>query len=299
MAAGLAETVGGKLGGLKVRQFPDGETYVRIEEPVAGRNVVLVCTLHRPDDKLLPLAFAAATARELRASAVGLVAPYLAYMRQDRRFQSGEGITSAYFARLVSDMVDWMVTVDPHLHRRSALGEIYTIPSSVVHAAPLLSTWIAEHVERPLVIGPDAESAQWAAAVASGAGAPSVVLEKIRRGDRDVEVRLPSLDQWHGYTPVLVDDIISTARTMIEATRKLRDSGFAAPVCIGVHGVFAADAYEDLLEAGARNVVTCDTIPHRSNRIRIGPLLAAELSGHLKSSASGAGNPPRANLPPA
>lgn len=298
MAERLAGTVGGSLGGLRVRQFPDGETYVRIEEAVAGRDMVLVCTLHRPDDKLLPLAFAAATARDLGAARVGLVAPYLAYMRQDRRFQPGEGITSTYFARLLSGAVDWIVTVDPHLHRRSGLGEIYSIPASVVHAAPLLSAWIAEYVPHPLVIGPDAESEQWAAAVASGAGAPSVVLQKVRRGDRDVEVRLPPLDRWRGYTPVLVDDIVSTARTMIQATRELRAGGFDAPVCLAVHGVFARGAYEELRESGVREVVTCDTIPHPSNGIGLGPLLATEIRGHMSGSGSpllpgGSGSLPR------
>jgi ribose-phosphate pyrophosphokinase len=262
-------------GDLTLRRFPDGETYVRIASPVRDRDVALVCTLDHPDDRMLPLLFTAATARDLGATSVGLVAPYLAYMRQDRRFVDGEGVTSAYFASLLSRAFDWLVTVDPHLHRRTSLGEIYTIPSKVVHAAPRVAAWIREHVRQPLLIGPDAESAQWVAAVAEAAGAPSIVLEKVRRGDRDVSVSVPEVDRWRGHTPVLVDDIVSTAKTMIETLGHLRRLALAPPVCIAVHAVFAPGAYGELLATGAERVVSCDTIPHPSNDISLAHELAA------------------------
>ena len=250
-----------------LRRFPDGETYVRVDTPVGGRDVSLVCTLDRPDDKVLPLFFLAATARDLGARSVGLIAPYLAYMRQDRRFADGEGVTSAYFASLISKSFDWVVTVDPHLHRRASLGEIYSIPSEVVHAAPRVAAWIRARVRQPLLIGPDGESGQWVAAVAEAAGAPSIVLEKVRRGDRDVSVTVPDVERWRDHSPVLVDDIVSTAKTMIETIGHLERAGLPAPVCIGVHAVFAPGAYDELRAAGAARVVTCNTIPHTSNEI--------------------------------
>ena len=75
---------------------------MRIDTPVRGRCVVLAGSLHQPDEKTLPLLFAADAARELGAAQVGLVAPYLAYMRQDRRFEPGEAVTSRSYARLLS-----------------------------------------------------------------------------------------------------------------------------------------------------------------------------------------------------
>ena len=257
-----------------LHRFPDGETYVRVEMPLAGREVGVICTLDRPDDKLLPLLFLAATARDLGASRVGLVAPYLAYMRQDRRFMEGEGVTSTYFASLLSRGFDWLVTVDPHLHRRASLAEIYRIPTAVVHAAPRVAAWIRTSVRQPLLIGPDAESAQWVAAVAEAASVPSIVLEKVRRGDRDVTVTVPNVERWRDHTPVLVDDIVSTAKTMIETVRHVRQAGLAPPVCVGVHAVFAPGGYEELREAGAAIVVTCNTISHASNAIDLVPDLA-------------------------
>lgn len=261
-----------------LRRFPDGETYVRLDSPVRGRDVACVCTLDRPDDKILPLLFLAATARDLGASSVGLVAPYLAYMRQDRRFVDGEGVTSSYFASVLSTSFDWLVTVDPHLHRLTSLAEIYTVPTTVVHAAAQVAAWISTHIRRPLLVGPDAESAQWVASVAHMAGAPSIVLEKVRRGDRDVVVTVPNVDQWRDHTPVLVDDIVSTAKTMIETVHHLRRAELPAPVCIGVHPVFAPGAYEELSTSGAAKVVTCNTIQHPSNQIDLSEDLAEAIS---------------------
>ena len=275
IADGLARGLSAERGQASMRRFPDGETYVRIETPVSGRSVVLICTLSRPDDKVLPLLFLAATARDLGAARVGLVAPYLAYMRQDRRFEPGEGVTSKYFADLLSRAVDWLVTVDPHLHRRASLQEIYSIPTSVVSAAPAISEWIRSEVRRPVMVGPDAESLQWVRAVAEGAGVPFTVLEKVRRGDRDVEVSVPQVGQWRDHTPVLVDDIISTARTMLTTIDHLKLASLPPPVCIGVHAVFADTAYEELRARGAARVVTCNTIPHPSNTIDVLPHVAA------------------------
>jgi ribose-phosphate pyrophosphokinase len=265
----------------ELRHFPDGETYLRINSPVADRTVVLVCTLDRPDEKFLPLSFLAATARDLGAAKVGLVSPYLAYMRQDKRFHPGEAITSAYFGALLGRVADWLVTVDPHLHRRRSLSEVFPVPARAVHAAPAISAWIRKHVQDPILIGPDAESEQWVESVAEGAGAPHVVLEKIRRGDRDVEVSVPAGADLADRTPVLVDDIISTGRTMMATISHLKEAGFPPAVCIGVHAIFADAALEELRAAGAARVVTCNTIPHETNAIDIVPLLADGIRSFL------------------
>lgn len=275
IAATLAGELGAPIAPIVIRNFPDGECYVRVDAELAGHEVLIVSSLDRPAERLLPLLFLAGTARDLGAARVGLVAPYLSFMRQDSRFHAGEGLTSAYFARLLAGAIDWLVTVDPHLHRWSSLDQIYPIPNHVVHAAPAIAQWIAAHVDAPILIGPDAESEQWVGAVAAHLDAPFVVLEKIRRGDRDVVVSPPALGGHAGRQPVIIDDIISTGRTMIETVRHLRGGAGPEPICVGVHAVFADSAHDDLLTAGAQRVVTCDTIVHPSNRIALGPLIAA------------------------
>lgn len=281
LAAALVRELDGEAGALTLRRFPDGETYLRYDTPVAGRAVVLVCNLHDPDAKIPQLLFAAAAARELGAAQTGLVAPYLVYMRQDRKFRAGEALTSVTFAGLISSGFDWLVTVDPHLHRYHALSEIYRIPAQVVHAAPAIVQWIRDNITTPWLIGPDEESAQWVGAVARAADAPFAVLEKVRRGDRDVEISVPDAASRSGHTPVLVDDIISTGRTMAGTIAHLLRAGLPPPVCIGVHAVLAPRACEELLAAGARQIVTCNTVPHATNAVGLDREIAVAVSGLL------------------
>ncbi|MEJ8567196.1 ribose-phosphate pyrophosphokinase [Elongatibacter sediminis] len=270
VAAGLD----GEIGDVDVRRFPDGETYIRFNVECAQRPTILACSLDRPDPKTLPLLFAADTLRDLGAANIGLVAPYLAYMRQDKRFHAGEGITSRYYAALLSRTFDWLVTVDPHLHRFHEMGQIYSIPARVAHAAPGVAHWIRDHVASPVLIGPDSESRQWVDDVAGRAGAPFVVLSKQRRGDRTVEISIPDIERYSDATPVLVDDIISTGQTMAATIHHLNQLGTAPPVCVGVHAIFAEGAEQAL--APAATIATCNTVSHPSNQIDVTePILEA------------------------
>ena len=277
-AAQIAGAIGGELGVLDVHRFPDGETLVRLDSDASGHQVVLAGSLDHPDDKLMPLLFAASAARDLGATRIVLVTPYLGYMRQDKRFRAGEAITSRTFAAIISAAVDGLVTVDPHLHRYHALDEIYRIPTRVVPSAPAIAQWVRDNVTNPLLIGPDAESEQWVSAVARDAGAPGMVLQKTRRGDQDVVVSMPEVSAWLDRNPVLIDDIISSGRTLIQAAASVRKAGFAPPVCIGVHALFAQDAYKQLLASEVSRVVTCDTVAHATNAIT----LVAPLAGALR-----------------
>jgi ribose-phosphate pyrophosphokinase len=284
-AAGIDHTRRlGKALGLDViepelRQFPDGELYIRIPRDKLDGPVAIVGNL--TSDNFLRVAFLAGTARDLGATQVGLVAPYLAYMRQDSVFNPGEGVTQRYFAKLVSSVADWLVTVDPHLHRVHSLDRVYAIPTTIARAAPAIAKWITTEVTHPVLVGPDAESVQWVSAVAEACGAPFMILEKTRRGDRDVSVSAPDGRQWNGHTPVVIDDIVSTGRTMVEATRMLRAAGSAAPMCVAIHAVFADAVHDDLVAAGARGIITCNTITHASNRICVADSIADALRSRL------------------
>lgn len=273
----LGKKMNAEVGEATFRKFPDGESYTRILSDVKNKCVVLVCTLHEPDEKLLPLYFLSQTAKSLGAMCTCLVAPYLAYMRQDKVFNEGEGVTSTFFGKLISGFADSMTTVDPHLHRINALGEVYNIPNKVIHAADAISEWIKENIKNSVLIGPDSESEQWVSEVAKNAGAPFTVLQKVRHGDRDVEISVPDVDKYKEATPVLVDDIISTARTMIETVQHLKNAGMKPPICIGIHPVFSGNAYQDLLDTGVEKIVTCNTIPHPSNAIDLSDIMAKEV----------------------
>jgi len=269
----ILKGLGAECGNFAQRQFPDGETYIRILSNVEEKEVIVVCTLHEPNPKLLPLLFICNLLKDLKAKSICLVIPYLAYMRQDKQFNPGEAITSDYFAKLISSFADRIITIDPHLHRRSSMNEIYSIPCNVLHSAKLISSWIKNNIQQPLLIGPDSESEQWVSEVAKAAGAPFIVLQKTRRGDNDVDVSVPHTEKYIEHTPVLVDDIISTANTMIETIGHLKKASMKPAVCIGVHAVFANSAYGNLIRSGIKEIITCNTISHISNKIDVSGMI--------------------------
>lgn len=254
---------------LLLHQFPDGETLVQMAAPTPAGDAVIICTLDHPDAKVLPLMMAAATARELGAARVGLVAPYLAYMRQDARFHPGEAISAKIFGDWLGRTFDWLVTVDPHMHRHATLAEVYPRASHVVHAAAQLAVWIDAHVAMPLIIGPDSESAQWVTAVSNLLCAPSVVARKERHGDRDVEILLPEIDKWQDHTPVLLDDIVASGSTMVQTLRRLHGRTSLPPVCVALHGLFAEGSLENLRAEGAGLIVTSNSVINAASQIDI------------------------------
>ena len=264
-------------GQLIQRQFPDGESYLNILSDVKNQDLVVMCQLHQPNPKLIDLMLFAETARQQGARTISLVAPYLAYMRQDIKFQPGECVSSRHVAKWLSERFDSIITIDPHLHRYKQLAEIYSIKNSVLHATDLIADYIRDAIDNPIVIGPDSESEQWANAVAEHAGCDAIVLSKIRRGDRDVEVSAPDLKNYLGHQPILIDDIISTGKTMIKAAENIVALGGKAPICIGVHAVFSAGAFTAMQKADIAEVITCNTIAHETNKISIIPTLAREI----------------------
>lgn len=271
----IAGATGAQLQELERRNFPDGEAYVRIAGPVAGKNVLLFAGPAGVED-VLPLLFAADAARAQGARRVGLVAPYLSYMRQDRAFRDGEAITSRTFARLLSSTFDWLLTVDPHLHRYASLDEIYSIPSAAVSAAAPIARWIEGNVQAPFIVGPDSESGQWVNRIADLLGAPRTVLGKTRRGDYEVELSSAGMEL-AGHVPVIVDDVVSSAGTMSEAVKLVRRSSTAKPICIAVHAIFGGDALHVLEATGPQAICTADTVHHVTNRISV----AGELSSAI------------------
>lgn len=281
LADGLLRHTGFDHGEIERRQFPDGESYLRLLTPVEGRDVVLLCSLDRPDTKTLPLLFAADAARAQGARSVGLAAPYLAYMRQDKVFGTGEAVTSVTYSHLLSRHFDWLVTVDPHLHRYPGLKSIYSIPAIAASAVAPIAEWIAKHVERPFLIGPDVESEQWVEKIARLAAAPFTVFHKTRQGDREVSIEGTKAPIPAGATPVIVDDIASSARTMIEAVRMLKMNDAQPPLCIAVHALFAGDAFPKLLEAGPSDVISTNTVAHETNAIDVSPVIAEAIQRAL------------------
>lgn len=276
LAQPLAAALGWPLAVVDRHRFPDGETRLRLPPRLPPR-VTLLRGLQQPNEKLAELMLAAAGARELGAAQLTLVSPYLAYMRQDIAFTPGEVVSQRHLGRALAGWFDAVVTVDPHLHRVATMDEVVPGRRGVaLTAAPLLGEFIARQVPGALLVGPDAESAQWVGVAAARAGLDHAVCRKLRHGDREVEVALPGV-ALHGRAVVLLDDVASTGRTLVAAARGVLAGGAASIDVAVTHGLFVDDAVARLHDAGVRQIWSTDCVPHPSNALSVVPLLAAAL----------------------
>jgi len=260
---------------VEVHRFPDRETLVRVA-PNPGRYAILVRSLDNPDAKLIETIFAADALRRAGSNRVTLVAPYLPYMRQDRVFHPGEPISQRVIGDLLGRCFDAVLTMEPHLHRVKSLTEIVAHARSV-NAAPAIARWIRS--KDCVVVGPDSESGLMAKSVAKILGSGFVVGKKNRIGDRSVSVRFGEMPKVR--RAVIVDDIASSGVTMAAAVRAVREAGIATVDAVIVHAIFAPGAIETIRRAGARRVVSCDTIAHETNAIRTASVFADALKGSV------------------
>jgi ribose-phosphate pyrophosphokinase len=273
----IADAAGIPCAVIERHRFPDGELKLRLPSTLPN-HVVVLRSLDQPNEKLVELLLTARTARTLGAQQLTLVAPYLAYMRQDMAFQSGEAVSQRIVGPFLAELFDALITVDPHLHRVATLQEAVPVTRGVVlSGAPLLADLIARHHAQPLLIGPDAESAQWIAQAAQRHGFDHGVCHKVRHGDRDVQIALPEGLAFQGRAVVLLDDVASSGRTLAGAARLLLRGGAASVDVAVTHALFAGDALQVIQDAGVSRVWSTDCIAHPSNAVSMASSIADAL----------------------
>ena len=275
-AARIATAAGLELLPIQRHRFPDGELKLRLP-PLLPAQVVILRTLNNPNEKLIELLLTAQTARKLGARHLTLLAPYLADMRQDIAFETGEAVSQRVVGGFLAGLFDALLTVDPHLHRVASLQDAVPVAQAIVlSGAPLLSDLIAARRQQPLLLGPDAESAQWVALAAAHHGFEHAVCQKVRHGDHKVTLELPAV-QLAGRQVVLLDDVASTGQTVVQATHLLRAAGVLSVDVAVTHALFADNAFEMLRSAGIGEIWSTDCIAHASNATSMAPALAAAL----------------------
>ncbi|MBU2012505.1 MAG: ribose-phosphate pyrophosphokinase-like domain-containing protein, partial [Gammaproteobacteria bacterium] len=209
----LAEASGLAAAAVERHRFPDDELRLCLplgEGEAIAEQLVIYRGLDHPNEKLVELLLIAGEARRLGARRLILVTPYLAYMRQDIAFNPGEVVSQRVIGQLLAGQFDGLITVDPHLHRVATLQEAVPLEDAVtLCAAPALARLIAERHPDALLIGPDAEALQWIKAAAVEHGFEHGVCNKVRHGDRQVDIALPALE-FSGRHVVLLDDVASS-----------------------------------------------------------------------------------------
>jgi ribose-phosphate pyrophosphokinase len=252
--------------------FPDGESRLTLPDSLP-EHVIICRSLDQPNEKLVELLLATKTARKLGARKLTLIAPYLCYMRQDKAFHPGEAVSQPIIGNFIAGLFDNVITVDPHLHRIDHLEQAIPAKHAVsLSATSLMTEFLREHTEDPVLLGPDNESEQWVSAVAKPGHWDYGVCKKIRTGDKEVEISLPDINL-SGRSVVIVDDVASSGQTLA-VTAKLCLSKKAEHVDVLVtHALFAGDAKARLDRAGVRKIWSTDSVSHESNVIPLCALL--------------------------
>ncbi len=260
--------------GFEEHRFPDGETLLRAKG-TPGRRALILRSLDDPNAKLIEVILAADALRRAGAKKVGLIAPYLSYMRQDMIFRPGQPISQRAIGELLGRAFDEVLTVEAHLHRIDRLSEVFPCKARSLPSAPALAGWIDRHRSIGLLVGPDEESLPWVRSIGKLCDIPWVVGHKNRSGDTRVEVELP--DGIQARRAIIIDDIASSGGTIAATARGLRRAGVKQVDAAVVHAIFARGALNRIRRAGVERIVSCDSIPHSSNGIRLADLIAKAL----------------------
>jgi ribose-phosphate pyrophosphokinase len=281
----LAARLGLPLQQIALHRFPDGEMRVTVGQ--AAPTTIVYASLDQPNDKLLAILFAAEALRRAGTKRLVLLAPYLCYMRQDAAFHEGEAISQRAIGRLFAATVDRVITVDAHLHRTTDIAAVFPgIEADNLSAMSAIASALRVNGVDPaaIVAGPDAESRPWVRNLAGQLGLAYAIGQKIRRGDRSVEIGFAEAASIAGRPVLLVDDIVSSGGTLIACAKALKAMGAAAIDAVITHALFPPEMAREFADAGIRSIRSTSSVPHPTNAIPLDDIFAAALHGEMNNS---------------
>lgn len=262
---------------LEQKVFPDGETYIRFPESVAGKQVVVVQSCYPPQNKnLIDLLFILDAAREMGAKEVAAVVPYFAYARQDDAYRSGEAVSARTSARLIEAAgASHFLTVD--IPSNKAL-RFFTIHSENLTCMNLIATYLkTRSLESPYVLAPDDGAIPLAQTVSTNLRCEYAWFEKLRdrvtgavsTSGKDVNLK--------GRDAIIVDDVISTGKTIANAAQIAKKQGAKRVIAACAHLLLTGDAEQTLRSSGVDESIGTDSIESRPQLVSIAPVLAEAL----------------------
>ncbi|MEM7415795.1 MAG: ribose-phosphate pyrophosphokinase [Gemmatimonadota bacterium] len=258
----LADEIGTLIGRstdvATIKQFADGELFVRIDENARGRDVFIVQTTTAPADNILELLLLIDAARRASAARVTAVVPYFGYGRQDRKDQPRVAIGAKLVANLiVAAGADRVVSIDFHQHQ---IQGFFDIPVDHLYAAPVITKYFRNlGLEDLVVVAPDVGSAKMARGYGKRLGASFAIIDKRRPKANQSEV-LNVVGDVDGMTCLLVDDMVDTAGTLSNAVVALKERGAKTVYAAATHALFSGPAVERLSAAPLEEMIVTNTI---------------------------------------
>lgn len=260
-------------GKLETKKFPDGEIYVKAETRVKGREVAVIASTRTSDD-LMQLFLTLDAVRSAGARMVHTVTPYLPYMRQDKVFTDGEPLSAKLILKIIDEASDDITVVNAHFLDDAGRNTFHGVTIRNLDARPLLAEYFRDKAGKPFVIAPDAGSLQYAKRAAHYLDCDFNHLQKKRVSGEEVIIRDKTIPA-AGKDVIILDDIISTGGTIVNACRIIR-SWKPASISVGcVHGLFlkGIDSFNGVVD----RLVCTNTLETPVSKVSVAGLVSRDL----------------------
>jgi ribose-phosphate pyrophosphokinase len=279
LAQRICAYIGVPLGDATVSSFPDGETYVKINENIRGRDVFIIQPTCPPSNQnLMELLIMVDAARRASAMRITAVIPFFGYARQDRKDQPRVPITAKLVANLLTAAgVNRVLTMD--LHAQQVAG-FFDIPVDHLFAAPVLIRHLRSmNLDNPIVVAPDVGGVKMADAYSQALGAGLAIVAKRRRSATETEA-VNVIGDVEGRVVVMVDDLTETAGTLVSAARLLKERGATEIHAAVSHAVLSDMGIERLKNSSIKELITTNSVPVRSeDGVQITSICISQLMG--------------------
>ncbi len=287
LAAKVAKELDDTLCPLETKKFPDGERYVRVKEEVEGEDITIVQSTGFPQDEhLVELLFLIKNLKSLNANKIRVVVPYLGYGRQELRFKSGEAISAQIVAELIETAgADEFISINLH---EDCVRDFFNIPTMNLSAMPPIAEYINNLTEDPIIIAPDKGALGFAEEIAEILDCNCTYMSKVRLGPDKVETCIVDIDSTEaeskiginnvkGKEAVIIDDIIATGGTIVNAINILKEYGAKSVNVCCVHPTLVNDAVIKIYAAGAENLAGTDTLKSDVSKITVAKTIANQI----------------------
>jgi ribose-phosphate pyrophosphokinase len=273
LAWAVAKSLNCEVGKSELKTFPDGEKHVKILQKVAGQECAVIQSV-RTNDDLAELMLLLDALRDQGATQVHSVTPYLAYMRQDKIFAEGEALSAKTILKVLEELSDSLTLVNCHFLNSGGEAVYNHIRFMNLDAIPLLVDHLRDKVQKPVVIAPDKGSMGYAKAAAHALDCDFNHLSKKRISGSEVTIKpkeLPVKD----HDVIILDDIISTGGTIVEAVKVIR-GWHPRSISVGcVHGLFLKGV--EPFHGAADRLISTDTIDNPVSKVSVADLIASDL----------------------